>query len=276
MADETSYALIDVGAGGRLERFGDRIVDRPAPAALDDRSDPAAWRDADLRFDREHGWTGPAAAAGSWTTALDGPGRDLTLELRPTDAGQVGFFPEHLAMLPWLAGRDAATVLNLFAYTGLATLALARDGAAVTHVDASRPAVAWARRNAALSGLADRPVRWIVDDAPGFVRREQRRGRRYGGLVLDPPSYGHGPDGRPWTMDALPELLAACRGLLEPGAFVLLTAHTPGYDAERLSRLLGDGIGRPPREIEAGDLALRTADGRVLALGAFARAPRTA
>lgn len=276
MTDGTACALIDVGAGGRLERFGDRLVDRPAVGAMEERGDPGAWRGAGLRFDRERGWSGPAAGAGPWTLALDGSGAGLTVELRPTEAGQVGLFPEHLAMLPWLAGRGSATVLDLFAYTGLTTLALAQHGAAVTHVDASRPAVTWARRNAELSGLADRPIRWIVDDAMGFVGRELRRGRRYGGLVLDPPSYGHGPGGRPWTMDALPELLAGCRGVLDPDAFVLLTAHTPGYDAERLAGLLRDGIGRSARAIESGELELRTADGRALALGAFARTPRAA
>jgi 23S rRNA (cytosine1962-C5)-methyltransferase len=274
MAPHGSYELLDVGAGGRLERFGDRVVDRPAPGALDDRGDPGAWREAGLRFDRDRGWSGEAATAGPWT--IEVAEAELTLELRPTDAGQVGIFPEHLAMLPWLAARGASSVLSLFAYTGLATLALARNGVAVTHVDASRPSVAWARRNADLSGLADRPIRWIVDDAPTFVRREVRRGRRYDGLIFDPPTYGHGPDGHAWTMDALPDLLVDCRSLLEPDGFALLTGHTPGYDAERLAALLADGLGRGPATVGAGELELRTADGRTLALGAFARTPRGA
>jgi len=122
---------------------------------------------------------------------LDG----VTLELRPTAAGQVGFFPEHPLAWPWLreqvADRPASEVLHLFAHTGATTLALAAVGAKVTHVDASRPAVVWARRNAELSRLADRPVRWIVDDALTYVRREERRGRRYAGIVLDPPTFGH-------------------------------------------------------------------------------------
>jgi 23S rRNA (cytosine1962-C5)-methyltransferase len=274
------YELLDVGAGGRLERFGERVVDRPAPAALDERGDPGAWRVADLRYDRDRGWSGPAADAGPWTVEV---APSVSLELRATEAGQVGLFPEHLAMLPWLAeraGRNArdalgpgaaSKVLSLFAYTGLATLALARDGVPVTHVDASRPSVTWARRNAELSGLAGRPVRWIVDDAPAFVRREVRRGRRYGGLIVDPPTYGHGPSGHAWTMDALPALLADCRALLEPDAFILLSAHTPGYDPDRLAGLLADGTNRRASAVEADDLLIRTVDGRSLAVGAFAR-----
>jgi 23S rRNA (cytosine1962-C5)-methyltransferase len=262
------YELLDLGGAARLERFGDRIVDRPAPGALEARRDPDAWASADLRFDRDRGWTGPGADEGPWSIEIDG----LALELRPTDAGQVGLFPEHAAMLPWLRERGPGSVLNLFAYTGLVTLSMAALGASVTHVDSSRPAVAWARRNAELAGLVDRPVRWIVDDAREFVGREARRGRRYDGIVLDPPTYGHGTDGGAWRLeDDLAGLLVEARAILEPDGFALLTAHTPGFDPDRLARELADGLGRPPRGVEAGDLALETATGARLALGAFAR-----
>lgn len=287
----TAYELLDFGGGARLERFGDRLVDRPHPAALGSRHAPARWLDARLRFDRERGWTGPAVADGAWPVELDG----LSLELRPTDTGQVGLFPEHLAMLPWLrgrvsgrivaaeavaaaaeaaAGRPVPPVLNLFAYTGLATLALAGAGARVTHVDSSRPTVAWARRNAEQSHLADRPIRWIVDDAPGFVRREARRGRRYAGVVLDPPSYGHGPAGRPWRLeDDLDTLLRTVAAVLEPDAFALLTAHTPGFDGDRLAETLAWALSQRAATVERGALTLTTSDGRALELGAFARWP---
>ncbi len=266
----SGHELLDVGGAARLERFGGRIVDRPAPGALDARREPDAWTAADLRFDRDRGWSGPGAGEGPWPIDIVG----VTMELRATDAGQVGLFPEHAAMLPWLRGRHPGPVLNLFAYTGLVTLALAAAGTSVTHVDSSRPTVAWARHNAELAGLADRPIRWIVDDARAFVAREARRGRRYGGIVLDPPSYGHGAGGRPWQLeDDLDDLLAASRGILEPDGFALLTAHTPGFDADRLASILADGLGRPPRTVETGDLALETRDGRRLELGAFARAP---
>jgi 23S rRNA (cytosine1962-C5)-methyltransferase len=268
MRDLGDYELLDHGGGARLERFGDRVVDRPAPSALEDRGGPAAWATADLRFDRDRGWSGPRADDGPWTLHAGA----LTLELRATDAGQVGLFPEHAAMLPWLRERAAGSVLHLFAYTGLVTLALAAEGASVTHVDASRPAVAWARRNAELSGLTERPVRWIVDDARGFVEREVRRGRRYGGIVLDPPSYGHGTGGTPWHLEEdLAGLLVAARRVLDPGGFALLTAHTPGFGPDRLARAVADGLGRPLAAVETGDLSIEAADGGHLTLGAFAR-----
>jgi 23S rRNA (cytosine1962-C5)-methyltransferase len=276
------YQLVDVGGGARLERFGDRVTDRPYPAALGARADPGAWAGADLRFDRDRGWTGPATAREPWPVTIEG----VTLELRPTEAGQVGLFPEHAAMLPWLAQEirrrtgdaDPAAqgprpaVLHLFAYTGLATLATVAAGARLTHVDASRPAVGWARANATRSGLAGAPVRWIVDDAVAFTGREIRRGRRYAGVILDPPSYGHGPGSGAWQLERdLPALLAACAEVLEPDGFMLLTAHTEGFDGERLARDLAAATRRPPASMEAGDLALATPDGRVLRLGAFAR-----
>ena len=276
------YELLDFGGGARLERFGTRTVDRPHPVALGPRRDPETWGAVDLRFDRDRGWTGPAAAGGPWPVDVAG----LTLELRPTDAGQIGLFPEHLAMVPWLrdqveADTAASTedappaVLHLFAYTGAATLALAAVGAAVTHVDSSRPTVSWARRNADASGLGDRPIRWIVDDAMAFAEREVRRGHRYAGLVLDPPTYGHGPAGRPWQLtEQLPTLLDACWALLEPDGFVLLTAHTPGIDGDHLAGLVSRGRSRLARaDVERGDLFVETAGGLRLELGAFARWP---
>jgi len=270
MGAPQSHVLLDLGGGARLERFGERVVDRPHPAALGARLDPVAWRSADLRYDRDGGWTGSAAALGAWDIRVG----DVTLELRPTEAGQLGLFPEHAAMLPWLARQPPGAVLHLFAYTGLVTLALAAAGSAVTHLDAARPSVAWARRNAQLSGLADRPTRWIVDDARAFVAREVRRGRRYDGIVLDPPSYGHGTDGRSWRLvDDLDALLRGCRALLAPDGFVLLTAHTPGFEAGRLADVLASGLGIPGARVEAGDLELLTPDGRRLESGAFARTP---
>jgi len=271
------HQLVDLGGAARLERFGERLVDRPSPGALGSRAAPALWQDADLRFDRDGGWSGPAAEAGPWSVALDG----LALELRGTDAGQVGLFPEHAAMLPWLRERvtarrtatEAPAVLHLFAYTGLATLAMAAAGASVTHLDAARPTVGWARQNAERSGLADRPIRWIVDDAVAFTEREVRRGRRYAGVVLDPPSYGHSPKTRAWEIERdLAPLLAAVAGLLDPEGFVLLTAHTPTYGEDRLAGAVGRAFRRPMDALETGELSLATDDGRSLALGAFARA----
>src|SRR5206468_2138299 len=188
------YELIDAGSGRRLERLGEYVVDRAAPGAWFDRRTPERWADADLRFDAERGWSGDGlrTARDGWTASL----HRLTLELRPTDAGQIGLFAEHASMLSWLddrvAERATPSVLNAFAYTGMTTLAMAQSGAAVTHVDAARSAIAWARRNAMLNRLENRPIRWLVEDARAFVAREIRRDRRYHGVVLDPPTYGHG------------------------------------------------------------------------------------
>jgi len=267
---DAGYALLDAGDGRRLERFGGRIVERPAPSmvGVPPEADREVWTSADLRFDRDHGWTGSPEP---WTAMFDG----LSLELRPTAAGQVGVFPEHALAWPWLrerlATRPGAEVLHLFAYTGASTLALAQSGARVTHVDASRPAVACARHNAQLSGLADRPIRWIVDDALTYVRREERRGRRYAGIVLDPPSFGHGPTGTRWELDdALPVLLASCVGVAAPDAFVLLTAHTPAIAPGDLASALEIAFGIPT-ELDTGDVELVAQSGAILPLGTAAR-----
>ena len=278
---DIQYELLDAGVGRRLERFADRTVDRPAPTADGWRSAPETWTRADLRFDAGGGWEGAAAAREPWPVDV---AQGLTLELRPTSSGGVGLYPEHLANLAWVAARVAERaaaaaaedspplVLNLFAHTGLLTLAAARAGAAVTHVDASRGAIAWARRNSELSGLADRPVRWIVDDAAAFVAREARRGRRYDGIILDPPSYGRLKEGRrsrTWHLeDELPALLEACAAVAEDDAFVVLTAHTTGLEATDLRVAVAAAFGREP---ETRQLALEAASGARLDLGWAAR-----
>ncbi|HSL77031.1 MAG TPA: class I SAM-dependent methyltransferase [Candidatus Limnocylindrales bacterium] len=261
------YQLIDAGAGRRLERFGQHLVDRPYPAADSPRRSPDPWAEADLRFDRDGGWQGPGleTARRDWTVEVEG----LSLELRPTDAGQTGIFAEHASLMPWLVeqvrDRAAPNVLNLFAYTGLVTLGLARAGAAVAHVDAARPSVEWARRNAALNGLDDHPIRWLIDDVPAFVAREVRRDRRYDGVVLDPPTYGHGASGKAWRIERdLPPLLDDIDRVLVDDGFLLLTAHTQAVDPFALGAFIG-------REVEVGELSIRAASGAVLHLGAFAR-----
>jgi 23S rRNA (cytosine1962-C5)-methyltransferase len=266
------FELIDAGDGRRLERFGEHIVDRPAPGAWFARRTPSRWADADLRFDRDRGWFGKGlqGARNDWTVSVGG----LVLELRPTEAGQVGLFPEHATLLPWLLDRvaalDRSTVLHLFAATGLVTLALARAGVAVVHVDAAKSAVASARRNAELSGLADRSIRWLVDDARAFVAREIRRNRRYDGVVLDPPTYGHGPAGKAWRLERdLEPLVADVRRLIVPGGFIQLTTHTESLTPDALGEVLG------PR-VRTGDLGLTATSGAILPLGAFARVDRTA
>ncbi len=264
--------LLDCGGGRRLERFGDVVVERPAPAATEPAHlSPAAWAKPDLRWSKG-AWV-RGAARDPWSVTVAG----ITLECRPAAGGQVGVFPEHAATWSWLSratemaaerlGRPPE-VLSLFAYTGGASLACAQAGAQVAHVDASKPAVVWARRNAELSGLADAPIRWLVDDARAFVKRERRRGRKSDGLVVDPPTYGHGTVA--WQIDedlpALIEDLAAIAG--RRPAFVALSTHTASYPPDRLGALVRDAFGITA---DGEALRLRTRAGAELALGAWAR-----
>lgn len=273
-AADTRYELLDAGVRRRLERFGSRILDRPARGIDAFRLAPEAWADADLRFDPGTGWSGPAWPTEPWPIHVDG----LTMELRASSSGGVGLYPEHAGNLAWLDAQvgargdalpddDVPTVLNLFAHTGLATLALARSGASVVHVDGARPAVAWAQRNAALSSLADRPVRWIIDDAVAFVAREARRARRYDGIVLDPPAFGRAGR-RAWRLaDALPDLVAACATVAAEDAFVLLTAHSTGLGGGALERIVRQSFETRHRRIETVRLSLDARSGARLELG---------
>ena len=203
------------------------------------------------------------------------------MTLEPLPSGQVGVFPEQLANWRWIASRVAAhdpplNVLNLFAYTGGSTLAAVAAGATVVHVDAARSVVNRARQNAAASGLGDEPARWIVEDVMKFCRREVKRGNRYDAIILDPPTYGHGPKGEEWNIrrDLLP-LLELCGELTERRPkFLLLSCHSPGIGLAELSAYLSEGIfgscGQPPRTME---LSLVAADGRRLPSGVAARWP---
>jgi len=273
------YELLDAAEGRRIERFGTHVADRPSGAAYGTdwlaRDLPAA----DLVYERAEDGSGAWIHGGDtppWLVHLGG----LTLELRPATGGQVGLFPEQVGLWPWLAaGVTAAAVrldrppvlLSLFAYTGGATLAMAAAGARVAHVDASRPAVTWARSNATHSALREAPIRWLVDDAAAFVDRERRRGRRYDGVVLDPPSYGHGGRTQAWKIGAdLPTLLEELAVLVPEPSLLLLTAHTPGWDANRLTDLLATAFRVEP---EGGGLGLVARTGRELVLGAYARWP---
>ena len=278
MDDAAGYQLIDCGHGRRLEAFGQLIVDRPAPMADGPRRGSARWGAA-ITYRAGRGWAnaeGTRPEHASSPVAIAG----VTLEAQLGPGGQVGLYPEHAAyadslrrsVSARLAGSDAAPpdLLNLFGHTGLLTLVAAQAGARVTHVDASRPAVQAARRNAELSGLAERPIRWIVDDAIGFVLREVRRGRRYDGFIIDPPSYGHGArgnDDRGWLMDRdLVPLLAASQELANEDAFWILSAHTPGWDGRRIAMTLEDAthVRTPADQI---DLEIHAESGAVLALG---------
>jgi 23S rRNA (cytosine1962-C5)-methyltransferase len=270
--------LVDAGDGRRLEQLGARLVDRPAPMAAEPPKLPRdRWLAADLRFDPAAGWTeirspGPGAPE-PWEAEVAG----LRLELRPTTSGGVGVYLEHASNVGWLeeavrrvsSARGSPLVLNLFAHTGLATLAAARAGASVVHVDAARSAVAWARRNAELNGLESRHIRWIVDDALAFVEREGRRGHRYDGVVMDPPSFGRSRGGSWQLREDLEALLMAVARITAPGAFGLVTAHTTGLDPAELERAVAGTIGRASGGRTRGEeLELVAASGARLRLGA--------
>lgn len=277
------YELIDFGAGRKLERFAGAIVDRPAPSAVGAaRMTREVWQTADAIY------TGGRVGEGRWSACAEIPQPWImrtavfALELRTTDSGQVGVFPEQADNWRWLAERLAcrehpATVLNLFAYTGGTTLAAATVGASVTHVDAAATAVAWARRNAELSGLSERPIRWITEDAAKFAARELRRGKRYDCVVLDPPSYGHGPAGQAWKLERdLASLLERCVALLSyDDPALVVSCHTPEWPAERLSSAVTEALSarfsQSTLRIASGVMSLRVRDGRELPSGVFVR-----
>ncbi len=226
------YELLDFGAGRKLERFGPYILDRPSPAAIEaSPRSPRQWNAAIGRYER------PVGQGGAWRLRQTIDDRwflncsSFNLELKLTEAGHLGVFPEQADNWRWIAEQaarvDRPKILNLFAYTGASTLAAAAAGAEVVHVDAAASVVQWARRNAAASGLSAAPIRWIVEDALKFAERELRRGNRYDAVLLDPPAYGHGPKGQPWKLDdALPCLLEVCFELCAAGRFMLLSCHS--------------------------------------------------
>jgi 23S rRNA (cytosine1962-C5)-methyltransferase len=284
----TDYGLIDSGNGRKLERYGRFTVVRPEPQCLWTPALPAeAWDAADAVFDptdeEDAGrWKlrGQASTFGSgeaWPLSWG----EVKFNGRFTSFRHLAFFPEQAANWAWLeaavrgaAAEEPPRVLNLFGYTGVASLAMAAAGAAVTHVDASKRAVAWARENAALSGLAERPIRWITEDARKYVAREVRRGSKYEGIILDPPKYGRGPDGEVWRLfEDLPELADLCADLLSENAkFLVLNAYAERISGAALSGLLADKLKGRGGRIEWGELALVQEDGaREIGMSFFAR-----
>lgn len=277
----SDYELLDSGAGRKLERYGDVRVSRPEPQCLwVPRLEPGDWAQADAVFegaeDEEQGrWqhrnTVPAAWPLTW--------RDITFEARLTGFRHLGVFPEHAANWAWLSDTlkthgKGARLLNLFGYTGVATLAAAAAGASVTHLDASKKSVSWARENAVISGLAEAPIRWLCEDARAYVRRELRRGAFYQGIILDPPKYGRGPGGEVWRLyDDLPDLMAGCAALLSPDArFLLLNAYSERLTGLALAGLMAEVLKGRGGMIDWGELALQEASGgRGVGVSFFAR-----
>lgn len=268
------FALLDSGDGRKLERCGPWRFIRPEPQALWAPA-TADWA-ADGEFvggrDEDGGgrWHLSASVPAQWPIGQAG----VRLNALCTPFRHLGFFPD---MAPhWMALAalpEGAEVLNLFGYTGVASLVAARAGARVVHVDASKRAVEQARANARLSDLADRPIRWIVEDARRFVAREQRRGRRYDAILLDPPKYGRGPDGEVWDLAVdLPALVRDCMGLLDADSrFLILTTYAVRLSAHALGNLVAPLARQLPGRVEAGEMTLREeARGLLLPTAIFA------
>ena len=248
-----NYELIDSGDGKKLERFGDVTLIRPASQALWLPERPEQWKKADAVFSREEGWRLQRKLPESWVVEIDG----VKLKAALTDFGHLGIFPEHAQL--WTPVRPlikkGMRILNLFAYSGSATLAAAQEQAEVCHVDASKGMVQWARENAQLNRLEKAPIRWIVEDVKKFLVREQKRKSFYEGIILDPPTFGRGSKGEVFKIerDLLP-LLNLCKEILSKEAiFVILSCHTPGFTPLVLKQVMQQLFGG---NLEAGEMVL--------------------
>ena len=236
------YRLLDSGNGKKLEQFAEIILERPCAQAVWSPQHPSRWETATARFTRSggHNWTHREQLPASWVAEIGG----VKMKLSATDFGHLGVFPETRTLWSWirqsLKNRKEPTFLNLFAYSGGATLAAAQAGARCCHLDASKGMVDWARENARLNQLQDAPIRWIVDDVIKFLHREVRRGNRYDAILLDPPSFGRGKKGELYKIEEkLIETLDLVHQVLsDQPLFVVLTSHTPGFSPTILGNLL--------------------------------------
>ena len=283
----SDYALLDSGDGRKLERFGKVVLDRPdAQAFWNSSLSSEEWERADARFlaGREEEGKGRWEArtdmsSKPWMLSYD----DLAIRAELTGFRHVGLFPEHRVHWDWASSRithlrqdrgRAPEVLNLFGYTGMASLAAAKAGAKVTHVDASKKAIGWARENQASSNLDDRPIRWICEDAARFVAREVRRGNRYDGIILDPPKYGRGPKNEIWRLEEhMPQLLEDCRALLDDqSSFLILTAYATHLSSLSLRQVCDAAFASLDGRLSFGEMTIReTSAGRLLPTSLFVR-----
>ena len=283
------YELVDSGEGEKLERFGSVLMSRPDPQALWAKRLPAQeWNKAAAYFTRDAAgaeWSFRGKVPATWPISFGG----LKFHIQPTAFKHTGLFPEHAANWDWMrkaieqaakSGSKDIEVLNLFGYTGGASLACEQAGAKVVHIDSSKAAVTWARENAELSGLADKPIRWIIEDARVFVEREIRRGRSYDAIIMDPPAFGHGADNEIWKIEEhfLP-LIEDCKKLLKPHPlFFLINGYSAGYSAIAYENNLLSLMAQYGGSIETGELTIeesgtsdKKAPTRLLPAGIFAR-----
>ena len=273
-----SYELIDFGEGQRLERWDDLLLQRPDSWAIGTPTRPIDTWKPHHRFTLEGAYQGrwePPLPEAWIMTYRSRKGWTLQLEARPTRYKHLGLFPEQAAHWEWLyeklQERAPARVLNLFAYTGAASMVAVLAGASVTHVDASKPAISWANRNAQLNGISS--IRWIHEDVRTFVQRERRRGHHYQAILLDPPAYGLSPEGKRWLLEKdLPPLLQEVAALLPRNGLLLLNTYSGDLSPATLYRLVQEVFGS--MEIELGELTLQTRAGRRLSTGYFLRGVR--
>lgn len=279
-ANWKDYELLDTSAGERLERWGDVILIRPDPQIIwNTPRQLDLWKQAHARYRRSN------TGGGAWQVLKKVPPvwkihyGELQFQLKTMGFKHTGVFPEQAVNWDFTSrlihsANKPLKVLNLFAYTGGATLACAQAGASVCHVDASKGMVAWAKENAAASGLSEKPIRWLVDDCIKFVQREQRRGNLYDGIIMDPPSYGRGPGGEVWKLEEqLFSLVELCRSILSPDAkFFLLNSYTTGLSPSVMEYLLGVLLQKPMGgRVTADEIGLPvTSTGQVLPCGSTA------
>lgn len=275
------YELVDSGDGWKIERYGKYTLKRPEPEAVWQPALPEkAWNSVAAAFrpsNEENGghWETLKPVDERWIMSY----KNLRFWTQLSASRHLGVFPEQAGQWDWLSEQIQSEnhplqVLNLFGYTGIASLAAAAAGARVTHVDASKKVITWARENQELSGLSDRPIRWIVDDALKFIQREGRRGTKYEGLILDPPKFGRGPKGEVWEFyKLLPQLLQACREVLAPKPrFVLLTAYAVKASSLTLYYAINEMMRGLSGKTEAGEVILQEKSaGRLLSMAIFGR-----
>jgi 23S rRNA (cytosine1962-C5)-methyltransferase len=271
------YGLVDSGGGRKLERYGRYRFVRPEPQAM--------WAPASADWDPDGEFLpgSDEEGGGRWQFARPVPRdgwelgwEEVRFRAQATPFRHLAFFPDMAPQWAWMRQRlgDGSEALNLFGYTGVGTLAMAAAGARLTHVDASKKSVEAGKENARLSGLAERPIRWLVDDAAKFTAREVRRGRRYDGIILDPPKYGRGPEGEVWKLEeGLPGLIADCRRLLDPESrFLVLTVYAVRMSALAIGELVRQALRDLGGRVECGDMAVREeARGLLLPTAIFAR-----
>ncbi|MBU1356684.1 MAG: class I SAM-dependent methyltransferase [Candidatus Edwardsbacteria bacterium] len=256
------HSLLDSGGGRKLERFAGYLVSRPEPGAIWNKKLSADhWNQAQAVFIETGKWRQVSPPPRPWLFRY----QDLTLELKLTPYKHTGVFPEQAVNWDWASdlitkSQHKPSILNLFAYTGAATLAAAAAGASVCHVDSSQPAVKWAKRNQELSNLADKPIRWMVDDCLKFAEREAKRGVKYDGIIMDPPAFGRDTSGKTFKFDRdLPRLLNICSNLLPDNPlFFLINAYNVGHSPQAIKNLLADIL--PAERIQCGELHLSNDD----------------